>query len=289
MDNLPPSIKEKCQDILGTSVLSSQYIGGGDINHARLIETASNKYFLKYNTVPSAFTMFKKEALGLEILREPGVIFVPEVLAFDQSDEGAFLILEFVETGVRPRDFWSIFGRQLADLHKVTNDKFGLDHSNFIGSLPQNNNFHSTWAEFYIRERLIPQIELAYQKQRIQTTDNQYFEKLFKRIPDLCPIEPPSLTHGDLWSGNFMVHKSGKPVLIDPSVSFAHREMDIAMTMLFGGFDSEFYPSYREHYPLEPDFNQRVELYQLYYLMVHVNLFGGGYLNSVRRILKRFE
>ena len=230
---LPLSLKNKCAEILGASILSSKFIGGGDINQARLLETSKGHFFLKYNTKPDAFEMFTKEAKGLELLRNSEVILIPKVIGVGQADDVAFLILEYVETGFRNSDFWENFGRQLANLHRVTQENFGLDHSNYIGSLIQSNNPHSTWAEFYINERLLPQIELARNLNRLQVADIQLFKQLFKGLPNICPNEVPALTHGDLWSGNFMVNHESEPVLIDPAVSFAHREMDLAMSKLF--------------------------------------------------------
>ena len=288
MENLPLSIKEKCRELLGTPLLSVQYIGSGDINQARLLETAEGKFFLKFNTKSEAFDMFQKEAHGLEVLRKPNVISIPEVLGIGESKDAAFLILEYIQSGHRIGNFWLDFGRKLADLHRITQPKFGLNYSNYIGSLVQQNNPHSNWTEFYISERLMPQMKLARDMNRLKITDNQSFELLFKKLPDLLPEEKPSLIHGDLWSGNFMANTNQQPVLIDPAVYFGNREMDIAMTKLFGGFDSDFYASYMESFPLKPGYSRRIKLYQLYYLMVHVNLFAGGYINSVRRILKDY-
>lgn len=135
----------------------------------------------------------------------------------------------------------------------------------------------------------MPQIKLAVHANLLNKADFDQFAKLFKKLPAICPTEKPALIHGDLWSGNFMVGPKREVVLIDPSTSFAHREMDLAMTQLFGGFDEAFYNTYQEVFPLENGFDQRVEIYQLYYLLVHLNLFGGGYGNSVRNILKRFS
>ena len=288
MDIFPLSIKEKCRELLGTPLLSVQYIGGGDINQARLLETAEGNFFLKFNTKPKAYDMFQKEVRGLEILRKPNVISVPEVLGIGETKDAAFLILEYIQTGRRVGSFWLDFGRKLADLHRITQPDFGLDHSNYIGSLVQQNNPHSKWTEFYISERLMPQMKLARDLNRLQKTDIQSFEKLFKKLPDLIPEEKPALIHGDLWSGNFMVNQNRQPVLIDPAVSFSNREADIAMTKLFGGFDADFYISYMDSFPFEPGYAERTKIYQLYYLTAHVNLFGGGYINSVRRILKDF-
>ncbi len=240
------------------------------------------------NSSPDALTMFESEAYGLKLLKDTGSINIPEVLFCSKVDKVAFLLLNFIEQGLKNTDFWKTFGFQLAALHKTSNDSFGLDSNNYIGSLPQQNNQADNWIDFYIKERLQPQIDLAVKLSALDSTTIAKFEKLYKKLPDIFPTEPPALIHGDLWNGNFLINTKNQPVLIDPSVSFAHREMDLAMSQLFGGFDTLFYMSYDEAFPVEKGFDQRVEIYQLYYLMVHVNLFGGGYLSSVKNILSRY-
>ena len=182
----------------------------------------------------------------------------------------------------------SLFGKQLAQLHQNTNTSFGLEESNYIGSLLQQNNLHNNWIDFFINERLKPQIKLARDNGKIDLSTITKFERLYTKLDEIFPEEPPALLHGDLWSGNFMVDEKGGPVIIDPAVYFGHREMDIAMTKLFGGFNQQLYQSYNEHFPLEKGWEQRVDICNLYPLMVHVNLFGGGYLEQVKSILNKF-
>jgi fructosamine-3-kinase len=286
--DLPPVILQKCNKILDAEIRSVRHIGGGDINQARLLETSKGKFFLKINSGVQAGHMFETEAKGLQLLAEAAAIRTPAVIGFEQVPDGAFLLLEFIETGYRKESFWEDFGAALAALHRHTAGQFGLDHDNFIGSLPQSNRRHEQWPDFYIQERLQPQLDLAEQSGRLQIPDFQNFEKLFQKIPALCPKEPPALVHGDLWSGNFMVDAESRPVLVDPSVAYSHREMDLAMSRLFGGFDRSFYRSYEATFPIAPGFEERLPLYQLYYLLVHVNLFGGGYIGSVRSVLRQF-
>jgi protein-ribulosamine 3-kinase len=288
LSNLPRAIGQQCHEILNTEILAVQHIGGGDINQARLIQTSKGNFFIKMNTSPNAARMFETEAKGLDLLKRTGALRTPGIIASGHTEDGAFLLLEFIETGYRAARFWEHFGAGLAALHRHTAVQYGLDHHNFIGSLPQSNNRHHTWPEFYMHERLQPQLFLALQSSRLKNADARNFDKLYKKLPELCPFESPALTHGDLWSGNFMVSADSQPVLIDPAVSYAHREMDLAMSRLFGGFDRPFYRSYEEAFPLAPGFEQRLPVYQLYYLMVHVNLFGGSYVSSVRSILKQF-
>lgn len=286
--NLPNAIQAACQQFLNADICDVRIVVGGDINQARLLETSKGNFFLKMNAGANAARMFELEAKGLELLASADVIRTPLVITFGNTAEGAFLLLENIATGYRAPGFWEKFGESLAALHRKTWAQFGLDHDNFIGSLPQSNKRHDTWSEFYVAERLQPQLDLAAQSNRLESNDLRQLERLFKKLPELCPAEPPALVHGDLWSGNFLVAANGQPVLIDPAVSFSHREMDLAMSRLFGGFDRPFYRSYEETFPLEPGFEGRLPVYQLYYLMVHVNLFGGGYVGSVRSVLRQF-
>ncbi len=285
---LPISLAGQIQSILGAEILGLKPVAGGDINQALVLETSVKRFFLKVNTAPKANRMFEAEASGLALLAASNTIRIPEVLGFGDTPEGAFLLLEYIEPGFRPDGFWEEFGSALAELHRHSADNFGLESDNFIGSLPQSNQRHETWPDFYINERLQPQLDIANQQNRLQPTDFQAFERLFRRLAELCPAEPPALVHGDLWSGNFLCDSNGQPVLIDPATSYSHREMDLAMSRLFGGFDRTFYRSYEQAWPLAPGFEQRLPIYQLYYLLVHVNLFGGGYVDSVRSVLKQF-
>ena len=285
---LPSAILQKCLEILGADIRSARSVTGGDINQAMLLETSAGQFFLKTNSAPTAGSMFEAEAAGLALLASANALRTPAVIGFGDTPEGGFLLLEHIETDFRPLDFWEKFGSGLAILHRSTAPCFGLGHDNFIGSLRQQNCQHSTWPDFYIHERLLPQLDIAKQSKQLQPVDFQQFEQLFKLLPELCPAEPPALIHGDLWSGNFLCNADGNPVIFDPAVSYAHREMDLAMSRLFGGFERPFYRSYEEAWPLAPGFEQRLPVYQLYYLLVHVNLFGGGYVGSVRSILKQF-
>jgi fructosamine-3-kinase len=230
--------------------------------------------------------MFAAEADGLAMIEGCGTVRTPKVLGCGTTPEGSFLLLEFIEQGYRPDGFWDAFAEKLAAMHHSTATSFGLDSDNFIGALPQQNRPHQTWPEFYLHERLLPQIDTAKNMKRLQSTDYQLLESVCLRLPDLCPAEPPALVHGDLWSGNFLCSAAGEPVLIDPALAYCHREMDLAMSRLFGGFERPFYRRYEEVWPLEPGFEQRLPVYQLYYLLVHVNLFGGAYVGSLREAVR---
>ena len=283
MDTLQIIIEE-CNRILETTILSITPVQGGDINEARLLHTHSGKYFLKYNKNPGAEKMFQAEALGLSEIQKSKAIAIPRILHVGKN----FLLLEFIESNDPSRAFWKKFGNSLARLHQQSQPHFGWKQDNFIGSLHQQNGIHQTWEAFYIHERLQPQIKAANSTNLLPSSIISKFEKLYQKLPDLCPDESPALIHGDLWSGNFICATGEKPVFIDPSVSYAHREMDLAMSKLFGGFAPQFYESYQEVYPCEKGLEERLPVYQLYYLLVHVNIFGKGYVQPVNRILDRF-
>ena len=286
---LPVSLRAYLETLLNVPIESDRPLPGGDIHRAALLTFADGRaFFLKYNTGPQAAEMFRTEALGLALLGAARVIATPKVRAQDIAGEWSFLMLEYIEPGLRNRRFWEDFGASLAALHGATSAQFGFAHDNFIGSLTQSNKRHDTWQNFYTEERLLPQMRLAREHNRLNVSDESQLESLCKKLSSICPDESPALTHGDLWSGNFLCNAASKPVLIDPAASFAHREMDLAMSRLFGGFDAVFYQSYEENWPLAPGFEERMEVYQLYYLLVHVNLFGGGYVERVRSILRRW-
>lgn len=259
---------------------------GGSINDVFLITTlTSEKFVVKLNSSSKYPGMFTAEKTGLEILKKAGNIDVPKVFDAGEIRNQAYLLLEYKASAKQSVDFWDLFGKQLARLHKNTASKFGLESDNYIGSLPQQNNFCTTPAEFYISQRLEPQLKLAKEK----NYDLKISKNFFRNISEIIPREPPSLIHGDLWNGNYLVNSKGNPCLIDPSISYAPREMDLAMMKLFGGFDSHMFEAYHSEFPLSNGFQERIPLWQLYYLLVHLNLFGTGYRSAVKDILRQFS
>jgi fructosamine-3-kinase len=262
-------------------------VSGGSINEAYRIETAIGLFFVKTNDAAKYPGMFEAEKKGLKLLKENSKLKIPECITVAGNENDSIIILEYIESGMKDQNSWHLFAQQLAQLHRKTNDRFGLDHDNYIGSLKQSNFFHSSWAEFYIEERLSKQLKMAYDDKKISSRLLRSFDKLYQRLPDLFPVEHPSLLHGDLWSGNYMVTSEKQPCIYDPAVYYGHREMDIAMTRLFGGFPDEFYKAYNEHFPMEKKWEERMSLCNLYPLLVHVNLFGGGYVRELEIIVKR--
>jgi len=289
-ENLSAHIQSRLSDILGTTIIISgtNPLSGGDINDAFRIETNKGQFFLKYNSASRYPGMFLKEAKGLSSLSQAGEVDIPAVVDTGETASYSYLLLEFMDTAPQKKDFWEAFGISLARLHRHTSDSFGLDHDNYIGSLPQSNHLHNTWISFFISERLERQARMARDKGLIDRPSLNKLERLYTQLPGIFPVEPPSLIHGDLWSGNYMTGPLGQAVIIDPAVYYGHREMDIGMSRLFGGFGEAFYQAYSQEYAMEPGWIDRVDICNLYPLMVHVNLFGGGYIGSVDSILRQF-
>jgi protein-ribulosamine 3-kinase len=285
------AVREAIEQALGERVEQVTPLGGGDINEAYGLRLETGRtVFAKANRRANA-KMFPAEARGLSWLAEARALRIPKVLAVsrDSPDEPAFIVLEYLPSGRPVPGFDERLGRGLAALHQHGAETFGLDHDNFIGRLPQRNSASARWADFYRQHRLQPQLDLAVSKGLASAKMRKSFARLFARLEDGAgPDEPPARLHGDLWGGNLHVDESGAPTLIDPAVYGGHREMDLAMMRLFGGFAPRVFEAYDEAYPLAPGHQDRVALYQLYPLMVHVNHFGGSYVASVERALARY-
>ena len=193
--------------------------------------------------------------------------------------------MEYIDQKSPTKEDYIRLGFQLAQLHNHTSENFGLDSDNFIGSLKQKNNFADNWIEFYSEHRLGFQLKMAINKGLLKHPEVPSIDDIKTRLQSYCHKVKPCLIHGDLWNGNFIVSTDGSPYLIDPSVSYSHSEMDIAMSKLFGGFDLAFYQAYHNEKPITEFYYERIEMYQLYYLLVHLNIFGSSYYASVNRIL----
>lgn len=270
--------------VLGSAIARRRRLAGGDINEAFAAElTDGREVFVKTNRRDTP-GMFPAEARGLRWLADARAVRVPEVLAADD----AFLVLELVKPGRPAASFDEDFGRSLAALHRTGAPEFGLDHDNFIGRLPQSNQPSPSWTEFYRSQRLEPQLKQAVDQGLVPPAFKRGFGRLFARLEELVGREePPARLHGDLWGGNLMCDEHGAPCLVDPAVYGGHREVDLAMMQLFGGFGPRVFAAYEEAFPLAPGHRERVPLYQLYPLLVHVNLFGGAYVSRVAAELER--
>ena len=283
-------IQHACLAILGkeVSIQSIKTIGGGSISNSLGLRTNHGSFFLKMNNSKHAPVMFESELDGLEVLAKSSNFMIPKVFGSIELSGTSYLLMELIESGSRHNEFWDKLGKSLAGLHRNRAEQFGHYRSNFIGSLPQLNNYIDTWSEFFISQRLNPMLALARNEQLVDRSFVKRFDQAMPALVNEMPIEPASLIHGDLWSGNLMVDNAGNPTLIDPAVYYGHREMDLAFSHMFGGFSVEFYESYDNAYPLEPGFETRIAIYNLYPQLVHLNLFGMSYFESIDRTISRF-
>jgi fructosamine-3-kinase len=277
-----PSVKREVERALGASVETTKSVSGGDINQAFRVEVAGGRRVFVKQNLDADPEMFRAEAHGLAFLAEARALRVPEVVASGDR----FLALEWLEPGRERPGFDDELGRGLAALHRFGAPSFGLERGNFIGRLPQPNDPKPTWASFWGERRLLTMSERAARDGLLPAALAREIEGVVKRLDQLVgPAEPPSRLHGDLWGGNLHVDERGGPCLIDPAVYGGHREVDLAMMQLFGGFSPRVFAAYDEAHPLAPGYRARIPLYQLYPLLVHVNLFGQSYVGSVRRAL----
>jgi protein-ribulosamine 3-kinase len=274
--------------LLKESIVKSSALGGGCIANTRYLLTESGRELVVKKNAMVQIPI--KEANGLNELRKSGVIKTPQVIYADEQ----FLILEFIRAGSRPDSFFSDFGRQLAQLHKYSSAAFGFYEDNYIGSSPQLNRAvgeeRSDWPAFYFNKRLLVQYELAEKNGYVDAHFHRLFRHLESVLPELLngSEEAPSLLHGDLWGGNYMVGSNGEPVLIDPAVYYGHREAELAMTHLFGGFDQRFYEAYNAEWPLKPGYQQREAVYTLYHVLNHLNIFGTSYRSQALALMQQY-
>lgn len=278
-------LKEKGGDL---KVAGIRAVNGGDINQCYRLETGQGVFFLKYNQGHVRDDFFKKEYDGLVRLQRIGTLGVPSPLFFGETGEGAYLLTDYIGKAAPGPEFWRVFAEGLASMHGVSHTGFGLEEHNFIGSMVQDNGFCDTWSEFYITRRLEPLIKQCLDQQMLPVSVIRNTERLYRQLPDIFPSEKPALLHGDLWGGNFLSGPGGVPFVFDPAVYYGNREMDLAMARLFGGFDRKFFWYYEEYYPLAAGWQERIPLCQLYPLLVHALLFGGGYVQQARTILSDY-
>lgn len=282
-------LQEKLEAITGqpTAIHSVVRVSGGDISEAFRIQAGTACFFLKLQDAGNS-GMFEQEYRGLQVLRGNTTLYVPQPYYYGTTDNHSYLLMEYYDTGNPAANFWQLFAKGLAELHRTSNPMHGFEADNYIGSLLQQNTPTASWPEFYATQRILPLFKLALDRGYCTAADVRQAERLCAKLHHLMPQEKPALLHGDLWSGNFMVLKNGLPAIVDPSVYYGHREMDIAMTLLFGGFDRLFYVYYNDCYRLQDGWKERVALFQLYPLLVHLLLFGGHYYYSVKEITGKY-
>ena len=291
---LPDTIRQSVQRTLSARVgsaveiLSYEAVTGGCIHRVhRLTTSLEEDFFLKWS--PHAVgDAFAAEADGIQALHDAKTLTVPELIGYSQ--EPAWILMEFVPHGRPAPDHPVRLGDGLAGLHCIRLEPYGWERANFIGSLPQSNGVMDDWHEFWWQRRLALQMALARDRKLLPGRESEWtrLEASLESLLVGASEEGPSLLHGDLWSGNTFAGPSGEPVLIDPAVYRGHREVDLAMTELFGGFPDRFYSAYEDRWPLLEGYRERRRaVYQLYPLLVHVNLFGGAYVDSTTQALER--
>lgn len=271
---------------------------GGCINHAARLIAGNHIFFIKWNEA-SPPGMFQKEAMGLALIKQTKTIKVPEVLGYFDGEDihqslPAFILMEYIPSS-KPlsRHTFQTLGEQLAQMHLRTHSPggmYGLEEDNFLGTTLQTNRWHEDWVSFFIEQRIRPQMELASRNGNLPPARRTLLEKLIIRIPEILggQTHQPALLHGDLWIGNILTDPNNSPVLIDPAIYYGDREAELAYTQLFGGFQPEFYLAYQRAFPLEDGFEIRKDLYNLYHLLNHLNLFGEPYGMQVDSIARYF-
>jgi fructosamine-3-kinase len=276
------NIVSNIENITGQTLTNYQLksVGGGSINTAYKLSANAYHYFIKLNQ-SHLVDMFEAEARGLEEMRALNCVRIPEVICFGVADGHSYIVLEYIELGSLRGQAAKLLGTQLAQLHNHTQPFFGWHINNTIGSTPQYNNHDHDWLSFWQQQRLTKQLNFAAKNGflgRLQDRGQLLVEKTPYFFENYSP--EPALLHGDLWSGNAAADPQGNPVIFDPACYYGDREADIAMTELFGGFGNDFYTAYRAHYPLDSGYKTRKTLYNLYHILNHLNLFGGGYLGQ---------
>ena len=265
------------------SITAAERVVGGSISNSVRIETTCGIFFLKWSPLPG--DAFAREAEGLQAIAAVGVLRTPKVIAVGTDH----LLLEYIPPSLQKPGFFAKFGRSFAEFHRAARgERYGFAADNYIGSTPQPNGWHDDWIGFFREWRLRHQLNLAARNGftgELQLLGARLMDQLDRIIPP--DGEAPTLLHGDLWSGNFLCDEDGNPVLIDPACYYGHREADLAMTRLFGGFPRDFYDSYEEAWPLRPGHEERMIVYTLYHLLNHANLFGGSYAAQCIQLMRR--
>ena len=286
--SLNGNITKRIENLRGSAVKKSESLSGGCISNAYKVTFEDDISFLMKINEHSPTDMFIKEAHGLKELQKAKAIKIPEVNLYDEG----FILMEFISSATKKKNFFEEFGRKFALLHKFTADEFGFYEDNYIGSTPQMNindgNTKKDWTSFYFNKRLLYQFKLAEKNGYADSSLKDAFIKTEDKIESILggSDQMPSLLHGDLWGGNYMTDGNGGACLIDPAVYYGNREADLAMTKLFGGFSASFYDAYNEAFPLREGWKYRENIYMLYHVMNHLNLFGSGYYAHALSLMK---
>ncbi|MBC8519173.1 MAG: fructosamine kinase family protein [Gammaproteobacteria bacterium] len=267
---------------------SHESISGGDINQTFILETStSEQFFVKANRA-ELLDMFLAEFAALEEIKSSNTLLTPLPILAGSAGDSAFLVMDFIEMAGASETSEEVLGHGLAEMHKVTKPKFGWDRNNTIGSTKQINRQESSWGKFWKDHRIAPQLQWAAQQgaaPSIIENGRQLLAQIESILVDHNTI--PSLLHGDLWGGNWSTTKIGDPIIYDPALYYGDRETDLAMTELFGGFSNRFYNAYNESWTLSPGYTSRKDLYNLYHILNHFNLFGGGYGRQAENLMER--
>jgi len=287
-------IFQDIENYLGDKIITTVLLGGGCINETYQLTTSAKKSFFLKTNKNAPPDMFPMEAKGLEEIKSAQVLLTPQVLQINAH----FLLLEFIKVQKKTPGFFSTFGRLLANHHKRPAIGWGYPSNNYIGANPQVSplityrpeNSLRDWAQFYFENRILYQLKLAEKNHLSDPNLARLIGQLELKVPEILADgeEPPAILHGDLWSGNFLINQDHLPVLIDPAVYYGHREADLAMTKLFGGFSNDFYTAYNETYPLKPGYKFRENLYHLYHVLNHLNLFGKSYYGQCIALIQSY-
>lgn len=287
---IPQQITFAIERFFNQTINNIKPVGGGSIIAAYSFTVNKEAYFVKFNSNKRYPKIIEYEVEGLRAIEKANQIKIPDIIYYNIVEDYEVLLLPFIASERPDKLFWQKFGQQLAALHLVGGQaKFGWSQSNYIGSLPQDNAWEQSFPDFWVKHRIKPQLKLAEQSKKLTSEDLACFDMLFSHLDEIFPATKPSLVHGDLWSGNFIANNSLGPILIDPAIHYGAAETDLAFTHLFGGFDKEFYSSYQEVNPLPTGFTERVSIYNLYPLLVHLNLFGSSYYYPICQVISQFK
>jgi fructosamine-3-kinase len=270
------------------SVKSVNSLTGGSITQVYKITCSGSVFVLKVHDVHDFPKMLEYEYDSLKHLQATKAVAVPEVFHHGVWHQYQYILMEYIQPETKSSEFYIKLAEQLANMHTITADYFGLHYHNYIGSLAQYNYPKSNGIEFIIHSRFLPQLKLADQQNLLPVALQKKFDHLFVKLPQLMPEEHASLIHGDLWHGNILTGPQGHARLIDPAIAYSYRYFDLGMIGLFGGVDSDFYQIYHEVYPMCAEWKQVIEICNLYPLLVHLNLFGAYYLKDIAEIIDQF-